>query len=292
MSSVAMQDLLEAGFHFGHQTQRWNPKMKPFIYGEKNGVHIINLSKTVPMMNKALEKVQEVVANGKDLLFVGTKRQAQDIVAEQAQRCQMHFINLRWMGGTLTNFKTVKASINRLKKLEEGKADGAFESFKKNERLMIDREIARLEKPLSGIKNLVKTPGLVVLIDPQLEHLALKEAQKLNVPVIALTDTNCNPVEIDYVVPGNDDALKAIKLFCTKVADAVLVGLELRQAKALSEAKKKEEEKKEQVGDRVVEMDGQKTESFVNKPEEDDGDFQGGSYSARPESAQEKKEEA
>ena len=277
MIKIEIKELLEAGFHFGHQRERWNPKMKPFLYGDRGGVHIIDLAKAANLFQTALNFIAESVGEGQDVLFVATKRQAQDLVKTEAERCGMYYVNNRWMGGTLTNFRTVKASIDRLKKLIKGKADGSFEDLKKAEKLRIDREIQRLEKSLSGIKEMNRVAQLVVLIDPNKEHLALKEALRLGIPVIALTDTNCDPDDIEYVVPGNDDATRSIKLFFSKVADAVLAGMSLRETKARRSAVEAEEKPA------VRETGGRKADAYVAKPEaSEDEEVTADVYSAKP----------
>ncbi|KAB2838268.1 30S ribosomal protein S2, partial [bacterium] len=219
MNNVSMQDLLEAGMHFGHLTRRWNPKMKPFIYGVRNGVHIIDLSKTVKLLREALDFIAEAVGNGSDILFVGTKKQAQDVIEEEAKRCGMYYVTNRWLGGTLTNFRTIKSSIDRLKDLQKKKDDGTFAVLSKKEILMIDREIEKLQRSLGGIQDMTRLPGVMVVIDPNLEHIALHEANVLGIPIVALGDTNCDPDPIEHLVPGNDDALRSIKLFVAQVAD-------------------------------------------------------------------------
>lgn len=285
---VDIKALLEAGFHFGHQKQRWNPKMKPFIYGEKNGVHIVDLSKSANLFNTALSYIGDAVADGSDVLFVATKRQAQDIVSEEATRCNMFYVNNRWMGGTLTNFKTVKTSIDRLKRLIKGKEDGSFDELKKAERLMIDREIQRLEKSLSGIKNLSRVPDLVVIIDPNKEHLALEESIKLGLNVIALTDTNCDPDNIDYVVPGNDDATKSIRCFFSLIADAILEALPKRESRVRQRANQAQQDKAEEnsEGVREVMVANSRSSAYVFRPEGAAEAEVAETYSATPEVAE------
>ncbi len=218
--NVSLRDLLEAGVHFGHQTRRWNPKMKPYIYGSKNGIHIIDLQRTARGLIDASRFVSSTVAHGGQILFVGTKRAARDIVSEEAGRVGMFYVNNRWLGGTLTNWQTVKKSIDRLLQLEKARDEGRFELLTKKEALELNREIERMEKSLGGIKNLKGLPAAIFVIDPKKEHIAVKEATILGVPVVALCDTNCDPTGIDYVIPGNDDALKSIRLFTAALADA------------------------------------------------------------------------
>ncbi len=224
MASVSLRELLEAGVHFGHQTRRWNPKMKPFIYGQKNGVHIIDIQYTAKALVDAGRFVTNTIARGAPLLFVGTKRAAREIVSEEARRCQMYYVNDRWLGGTLTNFQTVKKSIERLNQLQKAKAEGRFEQLTKKEALQLDREIEKMEKSLGGIKELRGLPGALFVIDPKKEHIAVMEANRLSIPVVALCDTNCDPTGIDYVIPGNDDAIKSIRLFTAAIADAAVEG--------------------------------------------------------------------
>jgi len=225
MSNVTMKELLEAGVHFGHQTRRWNPKMKPFIFGARNGIYIIDLQKTVQLFKVAHDFVVNRIADGGKMLFVGTKKQAQDAIREEADRCGMFYVNTRWLGGTLTNFQTIKQSIDRLKKCEEMLEDPVVaDALTKKELLGISRERDKLLQSLGGIKNLKKLPDALFVIDPKKEEIAVKEANKLRIPVVAVVDTNCDPDVIDYKIPGNDDAIRAIRLFCASMADAVLAG--------------------------------------------------------------------
>jgi len=224
-----MKELLEAGVHFGHQVRRWNPKMKEYIFGERNGIYIIDLQKTQKMFREALQYVTNMVAEdrGKTVLFVGTKRQAQDAVREEAERSGQYYVNQRWLGGLLTNFQTVQKSIKRLKDLEAMQTDGRYEKLTKKERIKLDRERLGLEKVLSGIKSMTRLPDSVFVIDVRKEEIAVAEANKLGIPVIAVVDTNCSPEGIDYVIPGNDDALRAVRLFASRIADAVLEGQQM-----------------------------------------------------------------
>jgi small subunit ribosomal protein S2 len=232
-----MKELLEAGVHFGHQTRRWNPKMKEYIFGERNGIYIIDLQKTLKMFKEALQTITEFAAQGKTVLFVGTKRQAQDAISEEAQRCGMYFVNQRWLGGLMTNFATIQRSIKRLKELEAMKADGGYELRSKKEASRLEREREALEKNLSGIKNMPKLPDAIFVIDSNKEEIAVKEARKLGIPVFSIVDTNCDPDLIDYIIPGNDDALRAIRLFAQKIADAILEGQQLRLAQEVEAEK-------------------------------------------------------
>jgi len=230
MSSISMKELLEAGVHFGHQTKRWNPKMKPYIFGARNGIYIIDLQKTVRYFKSAYNFVRESVQNGNTVLFVGTKKQAQDSVSEEAERCGMFYVNQRWLGGMLTNFSTVKQSIDRLKRIDAMFEDGSIEAYPKKEALQFEKEREKLQKILGGIKGMGKLPGLMFVIDPKNEEIAIQEANKLGIPVVAIVDSNCDPDPIDYVIPGNDDAIRAIRLLSSKMADAVLEGSQARNA--------------------------------------------------------------
>jgi small subunit ribosomal protein S2 len=227
--SVTMKELLEAGVHFGHQVRRWNPKMKEYIFGERNGIYIIDLQKTQRMFRDAIQFVTNAVAEdrGKTVLFVGTKRQAQDAIREESERAGMYYINQRWLGGLLTNFQTVQKSIKRLKDLETMQTDGRYEKMTKKERIKLDREREGLERNLSGIKNMTRLPDVVFIIDVRKEEIAVQEANRLGIPVVAVVDTNCSPDGIDYIIPGNDDALRAVRLFAARIADAVLEGQQM-----------------------------------------------------------------
>jgi small subunit ribosomal protein S2 len=226
-----MKELLEAGVHFGHQTRRWNPKMKDFIFGERNGIYIVDLQKTHRLLIDALQFVQELAASGRTVLFVGTKRQAQEAVIEEAQRCGMPYVTERWLGGLLTNFVTIRRSLERLRELEMMSADGRHEKLTKREVARLEKEREKLDKSLRGIKAMKSLPDAVFIIDTRKESIAVAEARKLKIPVIGIVDTNCDPDEVDYVIPGNDDALRAIKLFAGRIADAVLSGRGLRESK-------------------------------------------------------------
>ncbi len=230
-----MKELLEAGVHFGHQTKRWNPKMKEYIFGERNGIYIIDLQKTLKMFKEASKFVQDSAAEGKLVLFVGTKRQAQDAIAEEAGRCGMFYINQRWLGGLLTNWVTVQKSVKRLKELDDMATDGRYELLPKKEVIKLERERKHLQANLAGIKNLNRLPDLIFVIDSNKEQIAVKEARKLGIPVVAVVDTNCDPSEVDYVIPGNDEALRAIRLFTSKVADSVVEGVQAGTDKQAAE---------------------------------------------------------
>ena len=227
--------MLEAGLHFGHQTRRWNPKMKPYIYGPRNGIYIINLDKTKKMFDRACEFVTTEVKKGGTVLFIGTKKQAQEIIRDEAQRCGMFFVDHRWLGGMLTNFQTVKNSINRLKNIESMQEDGSINRFPKKEILLLEREKEKLLRNVGGIKEMRSQPSMLFVIDPKKESIAVSEARKLGIPVVAIADTNCDPDGIDYLIPGNDDAIRAIRLISRNVADAILAGQAMRDGDGASE---------------------------------------------------------
>lgn len=222
MAVVSMKQLLEAGVHFGHQTRRWNPKMSKFIFTERNGIYIIDLQKTVKMMEQAYAGVREIAANGGTVLFVGTKKQAQEAVKEESIRADQYYVNHRWLGGTLTNFGTIRKRIERLHELERMAEDGTFEVLPKKEVILLKKEHEKLEKFLGGIKNMKKLPDAIFIVDPRKERIAVAEARKLNIPIISIVDTNCDPDEVDFVIPGNDDAIRAVRLFTGKIADAII----------------------------------------------------------------------
>ena len=228
--AIAMQDLLEAGVHFGHQTKRWNPKMKEYIFGERNGIYIIDLGKTLKLFREAEEFVTRLAAEGRTILFVGTKRQAQDVIAEEAQRCAMFHVNERWLGGLLTNFATIQRSLGRLRDLEAMATDGRFDTLSKKEIARNEKERRKLAKNLDGIRGMSRLPDAIFVVDTKKEKIAVDEARKLKIPVIGIVDTNCDPDEVDYVIPGNDDALRAIRLFASKIAEAVTAGRDMKQS--------------------------------------------------------------
>lgn len=233
MSVISMKQLLEAGVHFGHQTRRWNPKMAKYIFTERNGIYIIDLQKTVKKIEEAYQFVRDLASEGGTLLFVGTKKQAQESVKEEAERSGMFYVNQRWLGGTLTNFTTIRKRIERLRQLETMEQDGTFDVLPKKEVILLRKEMERLEKFLGGIKDMTRLPDALFIIDPRKERIAVMEARKLAIPIIAIVDTNCDPDEVDYVIPGNDDAIRAVKLITAKLADAVIEG---RQGEQFSEA--------------------------------------------------------
>ncbi len=234
MNPVTMKDLLSAGVHFGHQTSKWNPKMKPYIFGARNGIYIVDLQKTVKMAQRALEYLRDAVADGKTVLFVGTKTQAKDVVKEEAVRCGAYYITNRWLGGLLTNFKTIRRGIERLEEIEKMKTDGTFDVLSKKECSKLEKERIKLDNTFSGIRTVKKLPDVMFVIDPSSEHIAVAEAKRLNIPVVALVDTNCDPDPVDYIIPGNDDAIKSIKLFSSFAAEAVLEGKTLHEEKLRS----------------------------------------------------------
>jgi len=247
MSVISMKQLLEAGVHFGHQTRRWNPKMKKYIFTERNGIYIIDLQKTVKKVDEAYKFVKELAANGGTVLFVGTKKQAQDSVRDEATRSGMFYVNQRWLGGTLTNFKTIRKRINRLKDIERMEEDGTFDVLPKKEVVYLLKEKDRLVKFLGGIKEMNKLPDAMFVIDPRKERIAIAEAHKLNIPIIGMVDTNCDPDEIDYVIPANDDAIRAVKLMTSKMADAILEVRQEEEIEEVPEASQEETEEAEKV---------------------------------------------
>ena len=242
MSVVSMKQLLEAGVHFGHQTRRWNPKMAEYIFTERNGIYIIDLQKTVKKLEEAYMFVRDIAAEGDEILFVGTKKQAQDSIKEEAQRCGMPYVNARWLGGMLTNFSTIKRRIKRLGQLQAMKADGTFDILPKKEAAKLDLEIEKLDKFMGGITEMKKQPAAMFIVDPRKERIAVAEAKKLGIPIIAIVDTNCDPDEIDYVIPGNDDAIRAVKLIAGAMADAVIEGRQGMQGAAAVEEEAPAEE--------------------------------------------------
>ncbi len=243
MSVISMKQLLEAGVHFGHQTRRWNPKMAEYIFTERNGIYIIDLQKTVKKIEEAYYFVRDVAESGKSVLFVGTKKQAQESIETEAKRCEMYYVNQRWLGGMLTNYKTIQQRVARLRKIEQMEKNGDFALFTKKEGIKLNLEREKLEKNLGGIKDMRGIPGCLFVVDPRKEHIAMMEARALGVPIVAIVDTNCDPDEVDYVIPGNDDAIRAVKLIASKIADAVIEG---RQGESMA---KEEEADAEAKGD-------------------------------------------
>ena len=237
-----MKELLEAGVHFGHQTRRWDPRMKKYIYTARNGIYIIDLQQTVKLFKQAYDFIRdEIAGKGKKIIFVGTKKQAQEAVKEEAQRCGMFFVNKRWLGGTLTNFQTIRKSIEKLKKFEQMKEEGIFDLLPKKEALKLEKKMNKLEALIGGIKEMDELPGALFIIDTKREHNAVKEARKLEIPIVAIVDTNCNPEEIDYPIPGNDDAIRAIKLYCSKIADACIEGMDMYKESIAAGSDKEED---------------------------------------------------
>lgn len=247
MYSVTMKELLEAGVHFGHQTKRWNPKMKDFIFGQRNGIYIIDLQKTIKVFEEALQFLSGIAESGREILLVGTKKQAQDIIRDYAQKCEVCYVNQRWLGGLLTNFDVIRGSVEKLVEFEEMKEDGRWDLFSKKEQSRMEKVYRKLTKNLGGIKNMNDLPGAMFVIDSIKEEIAIAEAKKLNIPIVAVVDTNGNPEDIDYPIPGNDDAVRAIELFTMKVADAISDGKKSRIEKELQETKDEEEKAEEQA---------------------------------------------
>ena len=242
MSVIAMKQLLEAGVHFGHQTRRWNPKMAEYIFTERNGIYIIDLQKTVKKVEEAYNFIREIAANGEEVLFVGTKKQAQESIKEEAERVGMYYVNARWLGGMLTNFKTIRKRIDRLNQIKKMEEDGTFELLPKKEVLKLKGELEKLEKFLGGIKEMKKLPGALFVVDPKKERIAIQEARKLSIPIVAIVDTNCDPDEVDYVIPGNDDAIRAVKLIASTMANAIIEG---RQGEQIEDASEEDGEAEE-----------------------------------------------
>ena len=274
-ASISMKELLEAGVHFGHQTRRWNPKMKTYIFGSRNGIHIIDLQKTVSLFATAYDFVVRTVAEGYPVLFVGTKKQAHDAITEESERCGMFYTVNRWLGGTLTNFQTIRKSIARLKELEGMKADGSLNRYTKKEAMKLEKDLAKLEKNLGGIKNMDELPGAVFIVDPKKEYIAVQETRKLGIPLVAIADTNCDPDDIDYIIPGNDDAIRAIRLITSKIADACIEGHNLAEERLRSEAEV-EKEKEEVKVEPVPAAEGEKKEPEIivlpKREEDEDND--------------------
>ncbi len=265
MAIITMKQLLEAGVHFGHQTRRWNPKMKPFIFGARNGIYIIDLQQTVKRFITAYNFIIDVVASGESVLFVGTKKQAQETIREESTRCGMYYVNHRWLGGMLTNFKTIKKSIDRLKELEAMMEDGSIHRFPKKEILRMQRIQQKLERNLGGIKDMERLPGALWVVDPRREKIAVHEANKLKIPVVAIVDTNCDPDPIDYIIPGNDDAIRAIRLLTSKIADACLQGKAKYEEKMQAEMDKEQEMPEEvPAGELLIKEEGAPAVEIIN----------------------------
>ncbi len=269
MTVVPVQQLLESGVHFGHQTKKWNPKMRKYIFGERKGIYIINLQETAKGLDKAYEFVKTMTGEGRSILFVGTKKQAQDAIKDESERCGMYYVNQRWLGGMLTNFSTIKARITYLKELESKKTSGYYDNLNKKEVSSIEKEIEKLTRSLGGIKNMNRLPDAMFVVDPQKEHLAVKEARKLNIPVIAIVDTNCDPDLIDFIIPGNDDAIKSVKLLTSKIADAVTDSISITRAKV-----EKADEKVAEVAPVAVEAEKVETPEAPSETKEEVKDFE------------------
>jgi small subunit ribosomal protein S2 len=262
MPEISMKLLLEAGVHFGHQTRKWNPKMKPYIFGARNGIYIIDLQNTAKLLKEAYNFVVRAVSEGGTVLFVGTKKQAQDSIVEEAERCGMYYVNNRWLGGTLTNFQTIKKRINRLKELEEMKRDGSFSRYTKKETMRMDKELAKLETNLGGIKGMDENPSALFVVDTKKEAIAVNEGKRLGIPIMAIVDTNGDPEDIDYLIPGNDDAIRSIRLLTSIIADACIEGHNEREAKLRAE---------EELEAKEVSVEGIKEEEVKPTEEEEEG---------------------
>ena len=271
MPAITMKELLEAGVHFGHQTRKWNPKMKEYIFGERNGIHIIDLQKTLKLFKEASRFVADLASANKTILFVGTKRQAQEAISEEAKRCEMYYINQRWLGGLLTNNVTIQKSIQRLKELDTMSQDGRYEMLPKKEVGKLERERKHLEQNLSGIKEMRGLPDAIFVIDSNNEEIAVREAKKLAIPVVAVVDTNCNPEQVNYPIPGNDDALRAIRLFTSKIAESVIEGRQIAAAQAPQQESLDEGARPEAVGDPIGAGGGENGSSSVYEPGGGDG---------------------
>jgi small subunit ribosomal protein S2 len=269
--SINMKELLEAGVHFGHQTRRWNPKMKPYIFGSRNGIHIIDLQKTVSLFATAYDFIVRTVAEGYPVLFVGTKKQAHDSIVEESERCGMFYAVNRWLGGTLTNFETIRKGVKRLKELDGMVKDGSIGRYTKKEALKMEKELVKLEKNLGGIKDMDELPGAVYIVDPKKEHIAVRETRKLGIPLVAIADTNCDPDDIDYIIPGNDDAIRAIRLITSKIADACIEGHNVAEERLRAEAELAEAQEAKPEEESVSEEEEQKGPEvvFVSRKDEE-----------------------
>lgn len=274
MKKVDLTDLIEAGAHFGHLTRRWNPKMKPYIFMEKNGIHIIDLKKSQNLLAEAAEKLGQLVAEGKKVMFVGTKKQAKHVIAQEARRCEQNWVSERWLGGMLTNFSTIRKSVKRLTGIDKMESDGTFEKITKKERLFLSRERDKLRKILDGVETMSKLPGAIFIVDIKKESIAVQEAHRLNIPIFAIVDTNCDPDEVDYLIPANDDAVKTVELIAKVMADAVIDGLgkakELRahEAAERERVKKEREEEREEAKEEKAPREAKRKEKVINKESE------------------------
>jgi len=266
-----MKELLEAGVHFGHQTKRWNPKMKPYIFGARNWIHIIDLQKTVRLFKTTYDFIVKTVADGYSVLFVGTKKQAHDSIIEESERCGMFYVVNRWLGGTLTNFQTIRKSIARLKELESMKSDGSINRYVKKEILKMEKERVKLEKNLGGIKDMDELPGAIFVVDPKKEKIAIREAKNLGIPVVAIADSNCDPDEIDFIIPGNDDAIRAIRLFCSKIADACIEGHNLAEERLKAEAEERKQHERAESEETISsEEEGEQGPEIIVLPKKEE----------------------
>jgi len=275
MAVINMKELLEAGVHFGHQTKRWNPKMKPYIFGARNGIHIIDLQKTVRLFKTTYDFIVKTVADGYSVLFVGTKKQAHDSIIEESERCGMFYVVNRWLGGTMTNFQTIRKSITRLKELESMKSDGSINRYVKKEILKMEKEQAKLEKNLGGIKDMDELPGAIFVVDPKKEKIAIREAKNLGIPVVAIADSNCDPDEIDFIIPGNDDAIRAIRLFCSKIADACIEGHNLAEERLKAEAEQRKQQEMAEAEEAISSKEeGEEGPEIIVLPKKEDADNQ------------------
>lgn len=284
MYSVTMKELLEAGVHFGHQTKRWNPKMKDFIFGQRNGIYIIDLQKTIKVFKEALQFLSGVAESGRDVLLVGTKKQAQDIIRDYAQKCEACYVNQRWLGGLLTNFDVIRGSVEKLVEFEEMKEDGRWDLLSKKEQSRLEKVYRKLSKNLGGIKNMNELPGAMFVIDSTKEQIAIAEAQKLSIPIVAVVDTNGNPEDIDYPIPGNDDAVRAIELFTMKVAEAISDGKKNKIERELQEAKKEEEAaEEERIPEPWADQEEKPEEDFVQPPAESPSETEAEAEPTEPE---------
>ena len=269
MAVIKMKQLLEAGFHFGHRTRRWNPKMKPYIFGSRNGVHIIDLQKTVRLFETAYKFIVKIVSEGYGVLFVGTKRQSRDSIQEESERCGMFYVSNRWLGGTLTNFQTIKKSVSRLKELDTMKREGSINRYKKKEIMKMEKELAKLEKNLGGIKDMDEPPGAIFVVDPKRDKIAVKEARRLKIPVIAIGDSNCDPDDIDFIIPGNDDAIRSIRLVCSKIADACIEGHNLAEDRLRTDAELQKKREEAEVVSPVSEEGGEGGPEIIILPKQE-----------------------
>jgi small subunit ribosomal protein S2 len=285
MTVINMKQLLEAGVHFGHQTRRWNPKMKPYIFGARNGIHIIDLQKTVRLFQTAYDFIVRTVSDGYSVLFVGTKKQGHDSIVEESERCGMFHVVNRWLGGTLTNFQTIRKGVARLKEIEKMKEDGSIHRYTKKEILKMEKELFKLEKNLGGIKDMDELPGALFVVDPKRERIAVREARTLGIPVVAIADSNCDPDEVDFIIPGNDDAIRAIRLICSKIADACIEGHNLAEERLKAEAELRKEQELGEAEAVAIGVDEEEGPEVIILPKREDTDAGDGATS--PEAVEE-----